>query len=67
MGRTNIVIDDRLIADVMKATGASTKREAVDLALRHLQRQRRTYARIKALRGRLHWEGDIRGGRRDRA
>ncbi len=32
--RTNIVIDDKLIKRAMKATGAKTKREAVDIALR---------------------------------
>jgi Arc/MetJ family transcription regulator len=66
MGRTNIVIDDALISDVMKATGAPSKRQAVDLALRHVLRQRRTYEKLRALRGQLHWEGDIRVGRRDR-
>ena len=34
--RTNIVIDDRLIADAMKLSGAKTKREVVELALRRL-------------------------------
>ncbi len=34
--RTNIVLDDELVAKVMEATGAKTKREVVDLALREL-------------------------------
>ena len=34
--RTNIVIDDRLVADAMKFSGAKTKREVVELALRRL-------------------------------
>ena len=34
--RTNIVIDNRLIADAMKFSGAKTKREVVELALRRL-------------------------------
>ena len=34
--RTNIVIDDELVADAMKLSGARTKREVVDLALRKL-------------------------------
>ena len=34
--RTNIVIDDRLIADAMKLSGVKTKREVVELALRRL-------------------------------
>lgn len=36
MGRTNIVIDDALIARVMELYGLRTKREAVDYALRRL-------------------------------
>ena len=36
--RTNIVIDDKLMRRAMKATGARTKREAVDIALRQLVR-----------------------------
>ena len=34
--RTNIVIDDQLVADAMKLSGARTKREVVELALRRL-------------------------------
>jgi Arc/MetJ family transcription regulator len=34
--RTNIVLDDQLVADAMKLSGARTKREVVELALRRL-------------------------------
>lgn len=34
--RTNIVIDDKLIADAMNLSGVRTKREVVELALRRL-------------------------------
>ena len=34
--RTNIVIDEKLMADAIKATGARTKREAVELGLKAL-------------------------------
>ena len=34
--RTNIVLDDKLVKSAMKATGAKTKREVVDIALRQL-------------------------------
>jgi Arc/MetJ family transcription regulator len=34
--RTNIVLDDELIAAAMRVSGAKTKRAAVDLALREL-------------------------------
>ena len=36
MGRTNIVIDDELVARAMELYGLRTKREAVDYALRRL-------------------------------
>lgn len=48
--RTNIVLDDKLVAEVMKLTGAKTKREVVDMALRELlykEKQRR----LKRLKG----------------
>ncbi len=38
--RTNIVLDDKLVRDAMKATGAKTKREVVSLGLRELLRVR---------------------------
>jgi Arc/MetJ family transcription regulator len=66
MGRTNIVLDDALITKAMNVTGARTKREAVDVALRNLVAQRQAYARLRALRGRLRWDGDVRGLRRNR-
>jgi len=62
--RTNIVIDDRLIREAMQATGARTKREAVDLALQTLVRFKRQQ-RLRALRG-AGWEGDLDAMRRDR-
>jgi len=63
--RTNIVIDDKLMSDALKATGLSTKREAVELGLKLLVRQNRQQA-IRKLRGKLKWEGDLdemRGGK----
>jgi Arc/MetJ family transcription regulator len=40
MGRTNIVLDDELVADVQRLTGAKTKRAAVNLALAELVESR---------------------------
>ena len=40
MMRTNIVIDDQLMADAMRASGAKTKKEAVEEALRTMIRIR---------------------------
>jgi Arc/MetJ family transcription regulator len=39
--RTNIVLDDRLVEEAMRSSGALTKREVVDLALRELVARRR--------------------------
>jgi Arc/MetJ family transcription regulator len=63
--RTNVVIDDKLMADTLKATGLKTKREAVELGLRTLLRLRQQ-ADIKKLRGRITWEGDLDAMRRDK-
>jgi len=63
--RTNIVIDDRLMRDTLRATGLRTKREAVDLGLRTLLRLKRQ-AEIRRLRGKLDWQGDLNAMRRDR-
>ena len=62
--RTNIMIDDALIADVMNATGVKTKREAVELGLKTLLMLKQQEA-IKAFKGRLTWEGDLQQMRTD--
>lgn len=56
--RTNIVIDDALIAEALALTGLKTKREAVELALKTLVELRRQ-KNIRQFRGRLKWEGDL--------
>ena len=48
--RTNIVIEDKLMRDTLRATGLKTKREAVELGLRTLLRLRKQ-GEIKRLRG----------------
>ena len=63
--RTNIVIDDKLMRDTLRATGLKTKREAVDQALRTLLRLRRQ-SEIRQFRGKLDWQGDLNAMRRDR-
>jgi AbrB family looped-hinge helix DNA binding protein len=56
--RTNIVIDDKLMADALKVTGARTKREVVELGLRTLI-QLKQQERIRGFRGKLRWTGDL--------
>jgi Arc/MetJ family transcription regulator len=63
--RTNIVIDDKLMQDVMRVTGIPTKREAVELGLRTLLRLRRQES-IRRLRGKLEWQGDLDAMRKDK-
>jgi len=63
--RTNIVIDDQLMRDTLRATGFRTKREAVEEGLRTLLRLKRQ-AGIRRLRGKLDWQGDLNAMRRDR-
>jgi len=63
--RTNIVIDDKLMADALKASGYRTKKEAVEQGLKLLL-QRSQQQDIRKLRGRVKWEGDLdemRGGK----
>ena len=56
--RTNIVIDDKLMRDTLRATGLKTKREAVEEGLRTLLRLRKQ-AEIRRLRGKVDWQGDL--------
>jgi Arc/MetJ family transcription regulator len=62
--RTNIVIDDTLMAAALKATGVRTKREAVELGLKTLVRLRRQEG-IRKYRGRFDWQGDLDAMRTD--
>jgi Arc/MetJ family transcription regulator len=62
--RTNIVIDDQLMRDTLRATGLKTKREAVELGLRTLLRLKKQ-AGLRQLRGKLKWQGDLDAMRTD--
>jgi Arc/MetJ family transcription regulator len=62
--RTNILIDDKLMRDALRATGLKTKREAVDLGLRTLLRLSRQ-GEVRRLRGKLGWQGDLEAMRSD--
>lgn len=56
--RTNIELDDELIAEAMAATGLPTKRATVEEALRVLVLQYRRRTALANLAG-LGWEGDL--------
>lgn len=64
--RTNIVIDEALIQDVLNETGFKTKREAVEQGLKLLLKLARQ-ARIREFRGKLLWEGTLDEQRLDKA
>ena len=66
MGRTNIEIDDDLVEKAMRFTGARTKREVVDIALRRLVQKASLYRKIRRLRGKLEWDGDVDAWRSER-
>jgi Arc/MetJ family transcription regulator len=58
MARTNIEIDDELTAEVMRRFGVTTKKAAVDLALRRLVGARLTREFLLGLEG-VGWAGDL--------
>jgi Arc/MetJ family transcription regulator len=60
--RTNIDIDDRLMRQAMRSSGARTKRAAVEEGLRLLIKTRRQKG-IRRLRGKVTWEGDLDASR----
>ena len=62
--RTNIVIDDALMAEALKTAGVRTKREVVELGLKTLIRLRRQEG-LRRLRGKLDWDGDLDAMRAD--
>ena len=66
MARTNIDIDDEACEAVMRRYGLATKRDAVNLALRHLAVEPLSLEEALATRG-IGWEGDLAELRGDRA
>ena len=63
--RTNVVIDDELITEALETTGLKTKKAGIEEALRTLVRLKRQ-ERVRSLRGKLQWEGDLNMLREDR-
>ena len=65
MERTNIELDDRLIREGMRRFKCKSKRELVHLALSELLRAEKRKEML-ALRGQIHWEGNLEESRRGR-
>lgn len=63
--RTNIEIDDQVMREAQQLLGGTTKREAVDMALRELVARHQRLG-VLDLRGRVRWAGDLDESRRGR-
>ncbi len=63
--RTNIDIDDTLLAAAMEAAGLATKKATVEEALRRLVENHRRRQALADLDG-LGWEGDLNAMRQGR-
>ncbi len=62
--RTNIVIDDNLMAEAIELSQLKTKKAVVESGLRLLI-QIKKQERIKSLRGKLKWDSDLEKMRLD--
>jgi Arc/MetJ family transcription regulator len=62
--RTNIELDDDLIAEAMELGGFKTKKAVIEAALQHFVRHLSRKKAWEELRG-LGWEGDLDEMRRD--
>ncbi len=56
--RTNIVLDEKLVNNCIKATGINTKKSLIDHALRELLRHKKQ-KRLLELKGKIMWEGNL--------
>ena len=63
--RTNIVINDRLMRQAMKAAGLRTKRDTVEAGLKLLV-QVQAQTAIRRLKGAIRWEGNLEESRTGR-
>jgi Arc/MetJ family transcription regulator len=63
--RTNIVIDDKLMSVALKTSGLKTKKEVVEEGLRLLVKVK-NQSKLRKLRGKLKWEGNLDEMRQDK-
>ena len=66
MPRTNVDIDDRACAEVMRRYRLATKREAINYALRTLAAEPLSIDEARALRE-IGWKGDLEAMRANRS
>ncbi|MEI8079543.1 MAG: type II toxin-antitoxin system VapB family antitoxin [bacterium] len=62
--RTNVVIDDKLMNRARKSLGAKTKKATIEAGLRLLV-QVGSQAKLKSMKGRITWTGDLATMRQD--
>jgi len=62
--RTNVVLDDQLMDRALKLGGFRTKRSAIEAGLKLLV-QVSSQSRLRSLRGRISWQGDLDAMRQD--
>jgi Arc/MetJ family transcription regulator len=65
MSRTVIDLNDELLDRAKKLTGLKKKVDIVNFALEKLVRQK-NIEKILELKGKIHWEGDLKEMRKDR-
>ena len=65
VSRTNVVLDDTLVADCEKVTGLKTRRALIDHALQELLRHERQ-KKVLELKGTVRWEGNLATWRKRR-
>jgi len=63
--RTNIEVDDRLMAEAQKASGQASKKATVEQALRLMVRLRRQQE-VDAAFGKYRWRGNLAQSRKGR-
>ena len=62
--RTNVVIDEDLMAQALQSSGCRTKRAAIESGLRLLV-QVNNQQKLRQLKGKITWEGDLEEMRKD--
>ncbi|MDD3997356.1 MAG: type II toxin-antitoxin system VapB family antitoxin [Sphaerochaetaceae bacterium] len=62
--RTNIIIDDQLMSEALLVSGMKTKKQAVEEGLKLLISMKKQ-EKIRELRGKLQWEGNLDEMRKD--
>ena len=63
--RTNVVINDNLMASALKVSGFRTKKDAIEEGLKLLV-QMHSHKEIKQFRGKLKWSGNLNEMRTDK-